>query len=67
MSDENIRNMFVHYLCHEYPDMESANLWKIMDTEPSLEMVQKGEKKITDPAESKIEVLGTFYCPEKTS
>lgn len=65
MSDDHIRNMFVHHLCEEYPDMESANLWKVMATEPTLEMVQKGEKRITDPAEMKIEVLGTYYCPEK--
>ncbi|MGZ3704342.1 MAG: hypothetical protein ACXVC4_21305, partial [Bdellovibrionota bacterium] len=50
-TDENIRNMFVNYLCHEYPDMESANLWRVDAMEPSLEMVQKGEKKITDAAE----------------
>jgi hypothetical protein len=66
MSDESIRNMFVGWLCRQYPDMENANLWKVMATEPSLEQVQKGLKKITDPAELKIEVLGTFYCPEKT-
>ena len=64
MSDENIRNMFVHWLCEQYPDMESANLSKVMATEPSLEMVRKGEKKITDPADFKIEILGTYYCPE---
>lgn len=65
-NDENMRNMFVHYLCGQHPDMESANLWRVTATEPSLEMVQKGEKKITDPADLKIEVLGTYYCPEKT-
>ena len=66
LSDDNIRNMFVNHLCHEYPDMENANLWRVMATEPSLDMVQKGERKITDAAETKIEVLGTYYCPEKT-
>ena len=63
-SDDNVRNMFVHYLCQEYPDMESANLWRVLATEPSLEMVRKGEKKITDPADFKIEILGTYFCPE---
>lgn len=67
MSDDNVRNMFVHHLCQQYPDMENANLWKVMATEPSLEMVRRGEKKITDPADLKIEVLGTYYCPEKSS
>lgn len=64
-SDDNVRNMFVHYLCHEYPDMEDAQLYRVDATEPSLEQVQRGEKKITDPAELKINVLGTYYCPEK--
>ncbi len=62
-NEENVRNMFVPYLCLEYPDMESVNLWRVLATEPTLEMVQKGTKKITDPAEFKIEVLGIYYCP----
>ena len=66
-SDDNVRNMFVHYLCREHPDLESANLWRVLATEPSLEMVQKGQKKITDPADFKIEVLGTYFCPEASS
>ncbi len=67
VNDDNIRNMFVAYLCKQYPDMESAQLWRVLATEPSLEMVRKGEKKITDPAELKIEVLGTYYCPEEAN
>lgn len=63
-SDDHVRNMFVRYLCHRYPDMESANLWGVFATEPSLEMVRSGERKITDPADHKIQVLGTYYCPE---
>jgi hypothetical protein len=66
MSDDHVRNMFVHWLCEQYPDMESANLSKVMATEPTLEQVRKGEKKITDPADFRIEILGTYYCPEKT-
>jgi hypothetical protein len=66
MNDENVRNMWVHYLCEQYPDMENANLWKVMATEPTLEMVRSGQKKITDAADTKIEVLGTYYCPEKS-
>ncbi|HEY8280102.1 MAG TPA: hypothetical protein VIH99_10790 [Bdellovibrionota bacterium] len=65
-SDGNMKNMFVHYLCGQFPEMESANLWRVVATEPSLEQVQKGEKKITDAADLKIEVLGTYYCPEAT-
>lgn len=67
MTDDNVRNMFVHWLCERYPDMESANLSKVLATEPTLEMVRKGEKKITDPADFKIEILGTYYCPEEAA
>jgi hypothetical protein len=66
-NEDNLRNMFVPYLCGEYPDMESAELWRVMATEPSLEMVQKGTKKITDPAEFRLEALGTYYCPESST
>ncbi|MGZ3692970.1 MAG: hypothetical protein ACXWQO_01885 [Bdellovibrionota bacterium] len=63
-SDENIRNMFVHYLCQQNPGMISGKLWRSVGTQPSLEMVQRGEKKMTDPVEFKIEALGTYFCPE---
>ena len=64
-SDDNLNNMFVRYLCLNHPDTSTAKLWKVTAIQPSLEMVQKGEKKMTDAVDYKIEVLGTFYCPEK--
>jgi hypothetical protein len=63
-TDDNIRNMFVRYLCYEEKNILSINLWRVVTTQPSLKMVQSGQKKMTDPVESKIEVLGTYYCPE---
>lgn len=63
-SDDNIRNMFVRYLCRQHPDMQSARLWRVTGTQPSLQMVQRGEKRMTDPVDFKIEVLGTYFCPE---
>jgi hypothetical protein len=62
--DDNVRNMFVRYLCLRHPTMEELKLWRVVATQPSLIMVRSGEKRITDPAEHKIEVLGTYYCPE---
>lgn len=64
-SDDNVRNMFVRYLCHTNPGMTSGKLWRVVGTQPSLDMVQKGEKKMTDPVEFKIDVLGTYYCTEE--
>lgn len=64
-TDDNIKNMFVRYLCLEEDDVLSINLWRVVATQPSLAMVQSGEKKMTDPVDFKIEVLGTYYCPEK--
>lgn len=64
-SDDHIRNMYVRYLCEENPDAVSAKLWRVVATQPSLQMVQRGEKRMTDPVDFKIEVLGTYYCPEK--
>ncbi len=63
-TDDNIRNMYVRYLCKEHPDTTSMRLWRVLTTQPSLEMVQKGIKKMTDPVDYKIEVLGTYYCAE---
>lgn len=65
-SDDNIRNMFVRYLCRQNPGAVSAKIWRAIGTQPSLEMVQKGQKKMTDPVDFKIETLGTYYCPEET-
>lgn len=64
-TDDNIRNMFVRYLCQKNPDTVSMRLWRVLTTQPSLDMVQRGEKRMTDPVDTKIEVLGTYYCPEK--
>jgi hypothetical protein len=64
-TDDNIKNMFVHYLCSQEKDILSMNLWRVVGTQPSLQMVQEGKKKMTDPVDFKIEVLGTYYCPEK--
>lgn len=63
-SDDNIRNMFVRYLCIQESPLDSIKLWRVVGTQPSLQMVQRGEKKMTDPVDFKIEVLGTYYCPE---
>jgi hypothetical protein len=64
-NDDNIKNMFVRYLCLQENDILSINLWRVVATQPSLKMVQDGEKKMTDPVDFKIEVLGTYYCPEQ--
>lgn len=64
-TDDNIRNMYVRYLCEKNPDTTSMRLWRVLTTAPSLEMVRKGEKRMTDPVDYKIEVLGTYYCSEK--
>lgn len=64
-SDDNIRNMFVRYHCLHEKALDSIRLWRVVLTQPSLEEVKKGEKRMTDPADYKIEVLGTYYCPEK--
>lgn len=63
-TDDNIRNMFVRYQCMHEEDVQSIKLWRVVHTQPSLESVRKGEKKATDAGDYKIEVLGTFYCPE---
>lgn len=63
-SEGNIKGMFMSWLCHEHPDLDSAQLWGVMATIPSLEQVKLGDRKITDPAELRTEVLGTHYCPE---
>ena len=65
-SDDHIRNMFVRYLCRSESDIISINLWRVVGTQPSLEMVKTGKKKMTDPVDFKIEVLGTYYCPESS-
>lgn len=62
-TEGNIRGMFMNWLCHEYPGLDSAQLWAVMATIPSLEQVKLGDRKITDPAELRTEVLGTQYCP----
>jgi hypothetical protein len=64
-TDANIQNMFVRYLCIHNPGTISAKLWKVLNTQPSLAMVQSGEKKMTDPVDTKIEVIGTYYCGEE--
>lgn len=63
-SDENIQNMFMNFLCNRNKEISSAKLWRVTGISPSLEMVQKGEKKMTDSVDYKIEVLGTYYCVE---
>lgn len=63
-SDDNMKNMFIRLLCIKNPEMRLAKVWRVTATQPSLDMVQRGEKKMTDPVEFKIEVYGTFYCPE---
>lgn len=63
-ADNNIRNMFVRYLCLQEKDVISVKLWRVTGTQPSLDMVRSGERRMTDPVDFKIEVLGTYYCPE---
>jgi len=63
-SEGNLKGMFVHYLCREYPDLDSVKLWGVMATVNSLQQVQLGDRKITDPAEVHTQVLGTHYCQE---
>jgi len=65
-SDGNLKGMFVHYLCAQYPNLDSVKISSVMATVNSLEQVKLGDRKITDPAELKTEVLGTHYCPEKS-
>ncbi|RYZ97412.1 MAG: hypothetical protein EOP11_22065 [Proteobacteria bacterium] len=65
-TDDNIRNMFVRYQCIEQKGaLDAIRLWRVTQTPPSLESVRQGDKKMTDTADYKIEVLGTYYCPEK--
>jgi hypothetical protein len=65
-ADDNIRNMFVRRFCLQNKDqVQQIRLWRTVATQVSLEQVKKGEKRMTDAAEHKIEVLGTYYCPEK--
>lgn len=64
-SDDHIRNMFVRYHCLHTPDFESIRLWRVTFTQSNIDDVKSGKKKLTDPADYKIEVLGTYYCPEK--
>lgn len=63
-TDGNIKNMLVHYLCQKNPHMVSGKLWRAIGSQATLEMVRSGERKVTDPVEFKIDVLGTYYCPE---
>jgi hypothetical protein len=63
-SDANLKNMFVRYLCWDQREVISMNLWRVTGTQPSLDMVREGKKKMTDAVDHKIEVLGTYYCPE---
>jgi hypothetical protein len=63
-SDDNLRNMFVRHLCIKEKDVSSINLWRVVATQPSLQMVRSGERKMTDPVDFRIEVLGTYFCPE---
>lgn len=62
-TEGNIKGMLMSWLCHQHPDLSSAQLWGVMATVPSLEQVQLGDRKITDPAELRTEMLGTHYCP----
>jgi len=64
-TEGNLKGMFVHYLCAQYPDLQSVQLWSVMATVNSLQQVQKEGRKITDPAELQTQVLGTHYCEEK--
>jgi hypothetical protein len=64
-TEGNLKGMFVHYLCGQYPDLTSVKIWGVMATANSLEQVQKQNRRITDPAELKTEVLGTHYCGER--
>lgn len=64
-NEAHTQNMFVPYLCREYPGASDIKLWRVTGIQPSFEMVRKGEKKVTDAIEEKIEVLGTFYCAEE--
>jgi len=66
-SEDHLRNMFMNHLCNQYPETTQARLWRVTITQASLEMVRSGKKKITDPVDSKIEILGTFYCLEKNN
>ena len=61
-SDEHIKNMFVRYLCLQNPNLSSTRLWRVVGTQPSLEDVTQGKRKITDPVDFKIDPLGTYYC-----
>lgn len=63
-NDDYIRNMFVRYQCLHEQEIESMRLWRVTLTQPTLEDVQAGKKKMTDAGDYKIEVLGTYYCPE---
>lgn len=65
-SDEHIKNMFVHYLCIQHQKIQAIKLWRVTGTQPTLLMVQTGQKRMTDPVDFKIEVLGTYYCAEGT-
>ena len=64
MVDGGIKNMFVRYLCLNNSGTISVKLWKVLAIPPTREMVLKGEKKITDPIDFKLEVLGSFFCDE---
>lgn len=64
-SDENLRNMFMRYMCNKNQEIISAKLWRVTGIQPSLEMVQKGERKMTDAIDYKIDVLGTYFCTEE--
>lgn len=65
-SDENIRNMFIRRFC--LPDssrIRQVRLWRSVGSQPSLDEVRRGERKVTESAQFKVEVLGTYYCPER--
>ena len=63
-NDDNIRNMFVRWQCLQHQTMTDIKLWKVTLINAPFDLVQKGEKKMTDPVDQKIEVLGTYYCPD---
>ncbi len=61
---DNIQNMFMNWQCKKDPSLVSMKVWRVTGIQPTLDMVRSGEKKMTDVVDYKIDVMGSFYCPE---
>lgn len=63
MSDSiHVEHMFMNYLCHRYPNANSAKIWSVRGTQPDFNMVRNQGKSISKTVDYKSEFVGEFTC-----